>query len=93
MLPIEVVPGPVDFLKAADLVQAVPLALYLETGHELHRAPVIARAALLDCFDAQAQLALLRIETHPGGARVGVPGGQQIGLVAFDKGTVTGTHQ
>ena len=72
MLPVEVVPGPVDFLKAADFVQAVPFALNLETGHELHRASVIARTALLGRFDAQAQPALLRIETHPGGARVGV---------------------
>jgi len=36
VLPIEVKPATIDFLKAADLVEAMTFAIYLEARDKLH---------------------------------------------------------
>ena len=41
MLPIEVIPAPIDFLEATYLVQAVPLATQFKAGHELNQTTEI----------------------------------------------------
>ena len=80
-------------LKAASLVQPVAPSVYLEPRDEFYVAHRVARGTLLGVANAQTQPALLAVKAHPAGARVRVPGAQQIGLVAQHKGAITRTHQ
>ena len=93
MLSVSVVPTILPPLKAASLAQPVALSVYLKLRHEFYVADRVARGTLLRVANAQTQPALLAIKEHPAGARVWVPGAEQISLIAQHKGAITRTHQ
>ena len=93
MLSIKVIPAAIDFLKSTDLVQTVALAVGFKPGYKLDCATAIIGTTGFSVTYAESKPPRLAVQTHPTRACLGMPGSQQIGLVAQHETTVPRTHE
>ena len=67
---VEVIPSPLDFLKAANLMQTMTFTAHFEAGHELHLTERVFNSARLSGAYTETQPPLLLVQVYT--ARAGV---------------------
>ena len=88
MLAVKVIPAAINFLEPAIFVKTMTFAVNLEAGNKLNTAGVVVRATRSRRPYTEPQPALAFIKTHPAGSCFGMPGGQQVWLIAKDKAAI-----